>query len=133
MSAQVETPITARAVITPAAAAATLTFAFCKRHGVLVQRVNETSAEAVYRAGAQPAAIAEVRRVLGVPLQLRRVDGDTFDQLLRQQYEAGNSAMQVAGAGVEEDTDLAHLAQDLPEPSDLLESWRATIRRPSSS
>jgi general secretion pathway protein E len=84
--------------------------------------VNETSAEAVYRAGAQPAAIAEVRRVLGVPLQLRRVDADAFDQLLRQQYEAGNSAMQAAGVGVEEDTDLAHLAQDLPEPSDLLES-----------
>ncbi|WP_116810967.1 type II secretion system ATPase GspE [Steroidobacter cummioxidans] len=125
MSAQVETPVAVRgAAVVPAAAAsaASLTFAFCKRHGVLVQKVHETSAEAVYRAGAQPAAIAEVRRVLGVPLQLRRVDAEAFDQLLRQQYEAGNSAMQVAGAGVEEDTDLAHLAQDLPEPSDLLES-----------
>jgi hypothetical protein len=53
-----------------------MTFAFCKRHGVLVQKTGEDSAEAVYRAGAQPAAIAEVRRVLGIPLQLRRVDND---------------------------------------------------------
>ncbi|HEX2495155.1 MAG TPA: type II secretion system ATPase GspE [Steroidobacter sp.] len=104
------------------AAAPQLSFAFCKRHGVLVQRVDETSAEVVYRVGAQPASVAEVRRVLGRALQLRRVDNEAFDQLLRAQYEGGaNSAMQMVG-GMEDDTDLAHLAQDLPEPSDLLES-----------
>jgi general secretion pathway protein E len=84
--------------------------------------VQDNVAEVVYRAGAQPAAIAEVRRVLGMPLQLRRVDSDAFDQVLRLQYEGGtNTAMQMVG-GMEDDTDLAHLAQDLPEPSDLLES-----------
>jgi general secretion pathway protein E len=105
-----------------APAAQRLSFAFCKRHGVLIQRIEENVAEAVYRAGAQPSSIAEVRRVLGMPLQLRRVDSETFDQLLRRQYEGGSStAMQMVG-GMEDDTDLAHLAQDLPEPSDLLES-----------
>jgi len=99
-----------------------LTFAFCKRHGVLVQHVTDGIADAVYRAGAQPSSVAEVRRVLGVPLQMRRVDSDTFDQLLQRQYEGGpSSAMQMVG-GFEDDTDLAHMAQDLPEPSDLLES-----------
>lgn len=119
MSAQAESPLADR----PATATASgLSFTFCKRHGVLVQRVTETAAEAVYRPGAQPASIAEVRRVLGVPLQLRRVDAEVFDQLLRQQYEGGtNTAMQMFG-GMEDDTDLAHLAQDLPEASDLLES-----------
>jgi general secretion pathway protein E len=100
----------------------TLSFAFCKRHGVLIQKIGDQLAEAVYRVGAQPAAIHEVRRVLGMPLQLRRVDSEAFDQLLRTQYEGGTSvAMQMVG-GMEDDTDLAHLAQDLPEPSDLLES-----------
>jgi general secretion pathway protein E len=113
---------------TPAAAAARpsgaqlLTFAFCKRHGVLIQKTSETGAEAVYRAGAQPAAIAEVRRVLGLPMQLRRVDSDAFEQLLRQQFEGGTSVAQQMVSGMEDETDLAHLAQDLPEPSDLLES-----------
>ena len=119
MSAQPENPTSMSATV--GAAALQLGFAFCKRHGILIQRIDENSAEAVYRAGAQPASVAEVRRVLGKPLQLRRVDDDAFDQLLRQQYEGGaNTAMQMAG--VEDDTDLAHLAQDLPEPSDLLES-----------
>jgi general secretion pathway protein E len=102
---------------------ANLSFTFCKRHGVLVQRVVDGVAEAVYRVGAEPASLAEVRRVLNMPLRLRRVDPAAFDQLLRERYEGGNnSAMQMAGGLVEDDTDLAHLAQDLPEPSDLLES-----------
>ena len=99
-----------------------LSFAFCKRHGVLVQKSDAASAEAVYRAGAQPAAIAEVRRVLGKPLQLRRVDTDAFEQLLRQQFEGGANMAQQMVSGMDDETDLAHLAQDLPEPSDLLES-----------
>jgi general secretion pathway protein E len=99
-----------------------LSFAFCKRHGVLVQRIVDGVAEAIYRAGAQPASVSEVRRVLGVPLQMRRVDADDFDRLLRQQYEGGNRAMQMAGGLVEDDTDLAHIAQDIPEQADLLES-----------
>jgi general secretion pathway protein E len=99
-----------------------LSFAFCKRHGVLVQKTSEEGAEAVYRAGAQPAAIAEVRRVLGMPLQLRRVDNEAFELLLRQQFEGGTSVAMQMVSGMEDEQDLAHLAQDLPEPSDLLES-----------
>jgi general secretion pathway protein E len=99
-----------------------LSFAFAKRHGILVQQVVDGAADAIYRAGATPASIAEVRRFLGVPLRLRRVESDAFDQLLRERYEGGSgTAMQMAG-GFEDDTDLTHLVQDLPEPSDLLES-----------
>src|SRR3954451_22538791 len=117
-----DAPVRANDPKSPQNAAQVLSFAFCKRHGVLIQKIDNGVAEAVYRAGAQPASVAEVRRVLGMPLQLRRVDAETFEQLLRAQYEGGtNTAMQMVG-GMEDDTDLAHIAQDLPEPSDLLES-----------
>jgi general secretion pathway protein E len=96
-------------------------FAFAKRHGVLVRRVHEGIAECVYRPGVAPLALAEVRRYMGIPIRLEKVEETTFDSLLRQAYEAGNDAMQAA-EGVEESTDLAHLAQDLPEQADLLES-----------
>src|SRR6187455_1820385 len=121
MSAQPESASTPAAAARPSPAHA-MTFAFCKRHGVLVQKTGEDSAEAVYRAGAQPAAIAEVRRVLGIPLQLRRVDNDAFEQLLRQQFEGGTNVAQQMVSGMDDETDLAHLAQDLPEQADLLES-----------
>jgi general secretion pathway protein E len=114
--------VAAADVPAPASSAPLLSFAFAKRHGVLVQQISDGVAEAIYRAGATTASIAEVRRFLGVPLRLRRVESDTFDQLLRERYEGGTStAMQMAG-GFEDDTDLTHLVQDLPEPSDLLES-----------
>jgi general secretion pathway protein E len=122
MSAQLESASGSVAAAARPNPAQALTFAFCKRHGVLVQKNGDESAEAVYRAGAQPAAIAEVRRVFGKPLQLRRVDNDAFEQLLRQQYEGGTSVAQQMASGMDDETDLAHLAQDLPEPSDLLES-----------
>jgi len=96
-------------------------FAFAKRHGVLVRRVHEGVADCVYRPGAGALAVAEVRRYLGVPVKLEKVEEATFDILLRQAYEAGNDAMEAA-EGIEESTDLAHLAQDLPEQADLLES-----------
>jgi general secretion pathway protein E len=124
MNAELQSAIAPVVAIAPIneGTAPSLSFAFCKRHGVLVQRIVDGVAHAVYRAGAQPSSVSEVRRVLGLPLQMRRVDADDFDRMLRQQYEGGNSAMQMAGGLVEDDTDLAHIAQDIPEQADLLES-----------
>ena len=98
-----------------------LSFAFAKRHGVLVNRVVEGVAECTYRDTASPQAIAEVRRYLRRSLRLERVPDARFDELLRQAYEAGSDAMQ-AVEGLDDTTDLAHLAQELPEQADLLDS-----------
>ena len=62
-----------------------------------------------------------MRRYLRRPLKLERVAEGEFDELLRHAYEAGSDAMQ-AVEGLEDKTDLAHLAQELPEQADLLES-----------
>ena len=99
-----------------------LPFPFAKRHGVLVREVADGVAETIFRSAATPQSLAEVRRFMGLPLKLQRVTDEEFDAELRRAYEAGSgSAMQMAD-GLEEGTDLAHLAQELPEPSDLLES-----------
>ncbi len=99
-----------------------LSFAFAKRHGVLVSGIGDGVAHTVYRAGASPLSVAELRRFIGLPLKLERVEPEAFDALLRQAYEAGSNAAMQMVEGFEDTTDLAHLAQELPEPSDLLES-----------
>src|SRR5689334_14583498 len=66
-------------------------------------------------------AIAEVRRYMRVPLTITRVPEAEFDNLLRIAYEGGSYTMQ-AVEGLDDTTDLAHLAQELPEQADLLES-----------
>ncbi len=68
-----------------------------------------------------PLAIAEVRRHLRMPIRLAKVSDEEFDTLLRLAYEAGSDAMQAA-EGLDGTVDLAHLALDLPEQADLLES-----------
>ncbi|MBK7249923.1 MAG: type II secretion system ATPase GspE [Gammaproteobacteria bacterium] len=97
-----------------------LSFAFARRHGVLVRRATEGHAECVCRQTVAPLAIAEVRRYLRMPLKLERVEESEFEELLRRTYEGGD-AMQAA-EGLDETTDLANLAQELPEQADLLES-----------
>ncbi|HTV50883.1 MAG TPA: type II secretion system ATPase GspE [Steroidobacteraceae bacterium] len=94
-----------------------LSFAFAKRHGILVKELQDGYAQCAYRAGASPLALAEVQRYLRLPLKVERVDEASFDAMLRASYEAGSDAMQ-AVEGFEDTTDLAHL---VPE-QDLLES-----------
>jgi general secretion pathway protein E len=103
------------------AAPARLPFAFARRYGLLVRAHADGSAECLYRTPAAPTAIAEVRRLLRMPLTYTPVGADEFDALLQKTYEAGTESMQ-AVEGLEGNTDLAHLVQELPEQADLLES-----------
>ncbi len=96
-----------------------LPFTFARRHGVLVRAIVDGVADCVYRVPASAMALAEARRYLQIPLSLTAVENEAFDELLRKTYEGGGESMQM---GLDETTDLAHLAQELPEQADLLES-----------
>ncbi|MEO6184751.1 MAG: type II secretion system ATPase GspE [Steroidobacteraceae bacterium] len=98
-----------------------LPFAFAKRFGVVLRELQEGVAVCALRRDATASAVAEARRMLRLPLRLERVGDEDFDRLLRVTYEGGGASLQMVG-GLEGDTDLAHLAQDLPEQADLLES-----------
>ena len=99
-----------------------LSFPFAKRHGVLVRGVANGVADTVCRPGVTAQTLAEVRRFVGVPLRLERVSVESFDSMLRIAYEAGSGAAMQMLEGLDDNTDLAHLAEDIPESSDLLES-----------
>ena len=100
---------------------ARLPFTFARRHGVLVRAVADGIADCVYRTPCTPMALAEARRYLRLSLKLTAVTPEAFDELLRKTYEGGSGDPMQLGFD-EETTDLAHLAQDLPEQADLLES-----------
>ena len=100
----------------------TLPFSFAKRHGVLIRNITSESADTVCRPGVNALSIAEVQRFAGVPLKLSRVTTEVFDTMLQASYEQGsNKAMQMVD-GLGEHMDLTQVAQELQEPSDLLES-----------
>jgi general secretion pathway protein E len=99
-----------------------LPFSFAKRNGLLVQDYIDGKARTIVRNNASPASLSETRRFIDQPLQLKVVSPEEFDFQLQQTYERdSNSAMQMV-EGLGEDDDLFRAVQDLPEPSDLLES-----------
>jgi general secretion pathway protein E len=99
-----------------------LPFSFAKRHGVLIRDITAESADTVIRPGASALSLAEAQRFAGVPLNLSRVSTEVFDTLLQESYEHGsNKAMHMVD-GLDDQMDLTQVAQELQEPSDLLES-----------
>ena len=66
--------------------------------------------------------IAEVRRKLNGPLVLHTTDQATFDRLLRQAYDKGQSEATQMVDDLGDELDLERLSHEIPESTDLLES-----------
>lgn len=98
-------------------------FAFAKRHGVLVREAQPDGTVIVMcRADITRSALTELRRFVGAPLKLEIVTPEEFEGLLQRGYEQGSSeAMQMMGELGSED-DLFSVAQQLGEPEDLMEA-----------
>ena len=98
------------------------TFAFAKRHGATLVEWNGERAKVAHKPGVALAALAELRRYLGAPLDLEEVSAQRFEQLLRELYETGGADSRTVADNLDESADLRALAQDLPDTKDLLES-----------
>jgi len=99
-----------------------LPFSFAKRHGVLIREFGTDAADLAYREGTSPLSLAEARRFVGVPLKLSRVSNEVFDSLLQSSYEHGSHMAIQMVDGLDDEIDLDQVAQELQEPSDLLDS-----------
>ncbi len=99
-----------------------LPFIFAKRHGILIHGRQDDGYLTIVRKNASPTSLTEARRVAGGPLITRLVSVDEFETLLNETYEQDSrDTMEMVG-GLSDDADLFKVAQELPEPSDLLES-----------
>lgn len=99
-----------------------LTFAFAKRHGVVLGRADDTRVEVTCRNNISQHALLEVRRFAGRALVLNKVTPEEFDVLLQTGYEGKAAESMQIVEGLDEDVDLNSAAQALGEPQDLLES-----------
>ena len=99
-----------------------LTYAFCRKHGVLLDSCDGNGAALMLREDADPAAIAEVRRALGLPVSFNRVSAKAFDSRLADDFSNGDSSAAEVLADVGQDVDIKQLMTELPAVSDLLET-----------
>jgi general secretion pathway protein E len=99
-----------------------LPFAFAKRNGVLVKERLESEVVVVCRPDVSHLVVAELRRHLGMPVRLEMISPDEFDAQLQRAYEAGSGEAMQMMDDLDEDADLFSVANQMPEPEDLLES-----------
>ena len=97
-------------------------YAFAKANGVAVTAMDEDHAQVAVRQGADVGALAEVRRVLGLPLQARRLTPTEFDELLATLYNGAAAGAAALADDLAQELDLSRLLQDIPKVEDLLES-----------
>ena len=96
-------------------------FGYARRHGVALTGWRDGVAEITCRVGVRPDVLAEMRRHLGAPLVFTTLVATAFERLLRDLYEQGDDARAMV-SDLDERMDLRTLADELPEPDDLLES-----------
>ncbi|MCX9157586.1 type II secretion system ATPase GspE [Niveibacterium sp. 24ML] len=99
-----------------------LPYAFARAHGVLLGEVADEFAEVVAREDANPAALAEVRRLAARPLRINSIGRSAFEARLSETYSQGESNAAEVAADVGQDIDVSQLMQELPPVEDLLEA-----------
>lgn len=97
-------------------------YPFAKAKGVLLTHYTDNGAEVQVRADAAAEALAEVRRVLGVPLHATMLQPEAFDQALAAAYAQAEGGAAAMVGDVEQDMDLSQLIHDLPQTEDLLDA-----------
>ena len=99
-----------------------LPYIFAKRHGVLALEQHGESIVIAYRPGVTLQTLQEVRRHCAAPLQPLPLSAEQFARRLEETYQGDSAGAAQMMEDFGSDLDLQHIAQQLPEPEDLLES-----------
>ncbi len=102
--------------------AAQLPYSFAKRHGVLIRREEDGSDTVVHLEESAALALLEAQRYLGALARFEQLSEDAFNALLQKTFEQGSVQAQQMMEDIGDDLDLNDIADQLPEPEDLLES-----------
>ncbi|PZO06679.1 MAG: type II secretion system protein GspE [Lysobacteraceae bacterium] len=100
--------------------APSIPYAFAKAQGVVLESITADLALVSIRSDACAAALAEVRRVLGVPVRARQVGVERFDELIAANYHGDGAA--ALAVDLAQELDLSRLLQEIPRVEDLLEN-----------
>ncbi|OIQ47664.1 MAG: type II secretion system protein GspE [Gammaproteobacteria bacterium MedPE] len=96
-------------------------FAFAKRHQVLLAR-SEDSSTLFYSDATKLSGLTEARRFVGQDVSLVHLSADDFERDLTIKYQHDTSQTQQLVEDLGNDVDLFTLADELTETQDLLES-----------
>jgi len=96
-------------------------YQFAKRHGVLVGEQQEGDLTVMFRPPLKPTVVAELRRFLETPFNLKQVKSDDFERFLSDHYEGDGNTDLNSMADMGDELDLDDF-DSLAESQDLLDS-----------
>ena len=97
-----------------------LPFAFARRHGVIIDHSDEQVISLTCRDDISASTLLEIQRHFLKTPQIKKVAKAEFDALLQQSYET--RTQQTDMGMFDDELDLSGVAEELPEPEDLLEA-----------
>jgi general secretion pathway protein E len=98
-------------------------YAFARGNGALLLELDAERALVCLRADARAQVIAELRRVLGVPVRVACIEApEAFERRLADAYTQANQSAAFVAGNLEQDMDLSRLVQEMPRTEDLLDS-----------
>ena len=98
-------------------------YPFAKSQGALLLEVTDTHAVVCLREDARPQVLAELRRVLGVPVRVASVEpAAPFERRLADAYSRANQSAAYVADNLGQDMDLSRLVREMPKVEDLLDS-----------
>ncbi|HSC80339.1 MAG TPA: ATPase, T2SS/T4P/T4SS family, partial [Chitinolyticbacter sp.] len=95
---------------------------YARDRGVVDLAHGEAGVEVLMKRGADLAALAELRRAAGKPLNVAMVEPAEYDARVSALFSDGERASATVVDDIEGDIDLSRLAQDIPEIEDLMEA-----------
>ncbi|MEZ5613261.1 MAG: type II secretion system protein GspE, partial [Rhodocyclaceae bacterium] len=94
-------------------------YGFAKAHGVLLVGAGGESADVLLREDGNLAALTELRRTLGLPLNVESVSRSAFEARLAETYSQQDGSAAEVVADVGQEVDLSQLMTELPPVEDL--------------
>lgn len=101
---------------------ALLPYAFAKKHNVLVRWSDDNKAEVTCVETPRLPVLSEIRRKLNAKIVLNKLPAQEFDEQLRGVYDTGGSQATQLMDDMDDGMDLARLADEMPQTTDLLEA-----------
>ena len=100
----------------------TLSYAFARNNGLLVQEVDGDHLELLCCASTPPAALAEVQRALSAPFTLTLCDEAELQDKINEAFQRQQGDAMSAMGDISDEVDLDRLAEEIPESQDLLDA-----------
>ena len=97
-------------------------YSFAKKHNVLVRFLDNGVAEVSYFETPKLSVLSELKRRLNTSLSLNKLSSSDFDEQLRVVYDRGGSQATQLMDDMDDGMDLARLANEMPQTTDLLEA-----------